>query len=233
MEENIVIFDQVTKRYPGQWALQKVSFALPRGQVIGLIGPNGSGKSTILKLISGLIRPTSGQVLVEGQKAHRRLSHKIAYLTELDSYYPFFTVEDTIRFHHSLYPDFAEEKAKDMLAFMQLDPAKKVKDLSKGNRGRLKMILALSRNCPLILLDEPLSGLDPMVRDSIIKGLISYLDLNTQTLVMTTHHIAEIEPLLDMVIALKEGRILAVEQVDQIRSTHQQNLVEWMKKIYA
>lgn len=232
MRENMVNFNQVSKRYPGQWALQEVSFTLPKGYIIGLVGPNGSGKSTILKLIAGLIRPTSGEVLIEGQKAHRRLSEKIAYLTELDAYYPFFTVADAIQFHNSLYPDFDMEKAKDMMAFMELDPTKKIKELSKGNRGRLKMVLTLAREAPLVLLDEPLSGLDPMVRDSIIRGLISYLDLPRQTLILTTHHIAEIEPLLDLVVALKEGKILAMEEVEEIRSSHHQNLVEWMKRVY-
>jgi len=131
------------------------------------------------------------------------------------------------------FDDFDSNRAVEMLKFMQLNPEARIKDLSRGNRGRLKIVLALARNAGLILMDEPLSGLDPMVRESIIKGLISYIDLERQTVIMTTHEVAEIEPLLDLVVAIRDGQVLKIEEVDRIREEYNLSLVEWMKQAYA
>ncbi|MEG6615886.1 ABC transporter ATP-binding protein [Peptococcaceae bacterium 1198_IL3148] len=231
MSEHIVELNNVTKKYSRQLALDNVSINLPSGKIIGLVGPNGSGKSTMLKLITGLSHPTKGQVKVMGKKANRMIASDVAYLSELDVLYNFYTVAETIQYYAGMFTDFDIAKANEMLKFMQLDANKKVKSLSKGNRGRLKIILVLSRNVPLILMDEPLSGLDPLVRDSIIKSLISYLDLDKQTVVMTTHEIAEVEPILDIVVAIHDGHVKGMAEVDDIRSTYGKNLVDWMKEI--
>ena len=226
----VVQFEHVTKRYPGKVALRDVTFTLPRGNVIGLIGPNGSGKSTALKLMAGLLRASSGTVEVNGKPATRRIGGEVAYLSELDTLYSGFTIEETIKLHQGLYEDFDREKAYAMLAFMQLNAEDRVKNLSKGNRGRLKIVLALSRRAALVLMDEPLSGLDPIVRESIIKGMISFIDLEAQTVIMTTHEVAEIEPMLDLVVAIKDGQVLKIEEIDNIRGELNMSLVEWMKQ---
>ncbi|SFG28488.1 ABC-2 type transport system ATP-binding protein [Desulfotomaculum arcticum] len=231
--KEVVQFDHVTKRYPGKVALRDVTFTLPRGKVIGLIGPNGSGKSTALKLMAGLLRASIGAVAVNGKPATRRIGGEVAYLSELDALYSSFTIEETIGLHQGLYEDFDREKAHEMLSFMQLNPGDKVKNLSKGNRGRLKIVLALSRRAALILMDEPLSGLDPIVRESIIKGMISFIDLETQTVIMTTHEVAEIEPMLDLVVAIRDGQVLKIEEIDNIRGQLNMSLVEWMKQTLA
>jgi len=230
---SIVKFENVYKKYHGKFALQGASFELPRGKVIGLIGPNGSGKSTSLKLMAGLVRPTGGNITVFGKKVNRTICSEVAYLSELDVFYPFFTVGESIGFYDEQFDDFDSNRAGEMLKFMQLNPETRIKDLSRGNRGRLKIVLALARNAGLILMDEPLSGLDPMVRESIIKGLISYIDLERQTVIMTTHEVAEIEPLLDLVVAIREGQVLKIEEVDRIRQEYNLSLVEWMKQAYA
>jgi ABC-2 type transport system ATP-binding protein len=233
MSEHIFSFSHVTKKYMGRTALNDVTFDLPKGKIIALVGPNGSGKSTILKLTAGLVHPSQGSVNVNGKTATRRIAGEAAYLSELDVLYPFFTVAETIKFNAGLFNDFDEQKALEILSFMQLEPQQKVRHLSKGNRGRLKILLALSRRAPLILMDEPLSGLDPLVRDSIIKSMISYLDLEEQTVFMSTHEISEVEPLLDMVISLSEGQLLGIEEVDKIREQYGLSLVEWMKSKIA
>ncbi|SHK62423.1 ABC transporter ATP-binding protein [Desulforamulus aeronauticus] len=230
MSEHIIEFQNVFKKYPGQIALKDISFTLPRHKIIGLVGPNGSGKSTLLKLTAGLLHPSNGSVRVNGQEVNRRIAAEVAYLSELDVLYPFYTVDETIKFYAGMFVDFDEVKAKEMLSFMQLDQTKKVKDLSKGNRGRLKIILVLARRVPLVLMDEPLSGLDPLVRDSIIKSLISYLDLSEQTVIITTHEVTEMEPILDMVVAVQNGNIQGIAEVDEIRSKYGKSLVEWMKE---
>lgn len=230
MSENIVEFKNVTKKYLGQVALKDVSFVLPRGKMVALVGPNGSGKSTMLKLMAGLVHPSQGAVIVNGKPAQRRIAGEVAYLSELDVLYPFYTVEETIQFNAGLFEDFDLQRAREISSFMELEKDKKVKNLSKGNRGRLKILLALSRRAPIILMDEPLSGLDPLVRDSIIKSMISYLNLEEQTLIMSTHEVSEVEPLMDMVVAVWDGQIRGIDNVDNIREQHGLNLVEWMKQ---
>jgi ABC-2 type transport system ATP-binding protein len=228
----VIVFDQVTKKYGYEYALNQVSFVLEPGKIIGLLGPNGSGKSTTLKLIAGLISPTSGTVKVNGKKANRRIAAEVVYLTELDMFYDSFTIKDMIAFTASQFPDFDHERAEELLRFMTLDPEKKVKQLSKGNRGRLKLVLALARKASVLLLDEPFSGLDPIVRDSIVKGLISYVDFEHQSVVIATHEIDEIETLLDEVIAIKNGVILEKRNVEQLREEEGLSVLEWMKKTF-
>ncbi|CAM3216917.1 ABC transporter ATP-binding protein [Sporolactobacillus spathodeae] len=228
----MIQLENVSKRYLVKKALNNVNLQIEPGHIIGLIGSNGSGKSTTLKLIAGLIRPSKGTVLVEGKLANRRICAKVAYLSELDAYYSFFTVEQTVDFYARTFSDFNREKAEEILQFMKLDRAQKVKDLSKGSRARLKIVVTLARDVPFILMDEPLSGLDPMVRQSIIRGLLSFIDLERQTIILTTHELAEIEPLLDTVILLKDGTVVATERIESIRDKEKLNLVDWMVKNY-
>lgn len=222
----------VTKKYGTKTALNEVNLELTKGKLIGLIGENGSGKSTTLKLIAGLSHPTSGDITVNGEKVSRNIASSVAYLSELDEYYRFFNVEQTIEFHASQFPDFDMEKAYEIMEFMKLDPKNKLKHLSKGNRGRVKIVLALARKAPIVLMDEPFSGLDPMVRNSIVKGLISFVDLENQLILITTHEIREIETILDEVIAIKEGNIVAHRNVDDLRKETQKSIVDWMTDIY-
>lgn len=228
----MIQLENVSKRYLTAKALTDANLTIEPGQIVGLIGSNGSGKSTTLKLIAGLIRPTKGTVLVDGVIADRKICTKLSYLSELDAYYSFFTVKQTVDFYNDTFKDFNREKAEEILDFMKLDRNKKVKHLSKGNRGRLKIVLTLSRDVPYILMDEPLSGLDPIVRQSIVKGLISFIDLEKQTVVITTHELQEIEPLLDTVVLIKDGTILDKQNVDDIRDKEHLSLVEWMVKKY-
>jgi ABC-2 type transport system ATP-binding protein len=228
----MIQLEGVSKRYLTKKALDDVSLQIEPGHIIGLIGSNGSGKSTTLKLISGLLQPTKGTVLIDGEIAGRRICRKVAYLSELDAYYSFFTVKQTVDFYAQTFSDFNREKAEEMLKFMKLDQSQKVKHLSKGNRGRLKIVVTLAREVPFILMDEPLSGLDPMVRGSIIKGLISFIDLEKQTVIITTHELQEIEPLLDTVILIKNGVILDQKSVEDIRCNENLSLVDWMVEKY-
>ncbi|WP_254901705.1 ATP-binding cassette domain-containing protein [Thalassobacillus devorans] len=203
-----------------------------KGKIVGVIGENGSGKSTMFKLIAGLLKPTKGEVRVGEKIADRKVSATVAYMSDIDQFYPFFNAAQLIDYYESQFLDFDRQKAIDILSFMEVDGDEKIKHLSKGNRGRVKMAVTLARNAPYILLDEPFSGLDPMVRSSLVQGLIQFLDLERQTLIITTHEINEIEPLLDEVVVLKEGTVLAQGNIDEIRSKHQLNLVDWMKRLY-
>ncbi|MFC0523960.1 ABC transporter ATP-binding protein [Pontibacillus salicampi] len=228
----MIALQQVTKKYINKTALKDVSITFEAGKITGIVGENGSGKSTTLKLIAGLLQPSSGNVLVDEERAGRRISSKVAYMSELESIYSFFTVGDAVDFYESQFEDFDRSQAEEILTFMNLEHPQKVKHLSKGNRGRLKMTLTLARHAPYILLDEPFSGLDPMVRNSIVKGLIKFIDLDKQALIITTHEIKEIEPILDDVIAIKQGSILGREEVEDLRGNGH-SVVDWLEQVYG
>jgi ABC-2 type transport system ATP-binding protein len=230
---NVIELTNVSKTYKNRSVIKNISLTLPLGKIIGIVGENGSGKSTILKLIAGLSHPTSGSVTVNGETAHRRISKLVSYLPENDSFYSFFTVGEALAFQASQFTDFNTAKAEEMLKYMQLEPDKKIKDLSTGNRGRLKIVLTLSREVPYILMDEPLSGQDPIVRHSIVKGMISFVDLETQTLVMTSHEITEIESILDSFIAIKDGSLIRMTDVEELHESEGLGITDWMKKTYV
>ncbi|MDT8858609.1 ABC transporter ATP-binding protein [Alkalihalobacillus sp. MEB130] len=226
----MIQLEQVTKKFMNKAALKNVDIELTKGKIIGLVGENGSGKSTTLKLIAGLTKPTKGTITINGVQVSR-LANQVSYLSELDEYYRFYNVGQTIDFYASQFADFNHEKAEEIRAFMNLDRSAKLKHLSKGNRGRLKMVLTLSRNVPVILMDEPLSGLDPMVRESIVKGLISFIDLEHQVVLITTHEIKELEAILDEVVLIQGGNILGHKNVEQLRLEENMGIVEWMTKV--
>ncbi|AEP90006.1 ABC transporter [Bacillus subtilis subsp. subtilis str. RO-NN-1] len=221
--------EHVSKKYGRHTAVNDVSITLSSGRIYGLIGPNGSGKSTTLKMMAGLLFPTSGFVKVDEEQVTREMVRQTAYLTELDMFYPHFTVKDMVNFYQSQFPDFQTEQAYKLLNEMQLNSEKKIKKLSKGNRGRLKIVLALARRADVILLDEPFSGLDPMVRDSIVNSLVSYIDFEQQIVVIATHEIDEIETLLDEVIILANGEKVAQREVEDIREQEGMSVLQWFK----
>lgn len=231
MEMTTVISLQgVSKKYQLRDAVRNMTLDVPIGKVVGLIGENGSGKTTTLKLMTGLLRPSKGRVLLQNQPVSRRLAaEQVAYLSDSTAVYPFYTIREMVNYYQGIFADFDIDKAMDMLKFMNLDPTQHIRTLSKGNIGRLKIALTASRNVPLMVMDEPLSGLDPLVRQSIMKSLISFIDLERQTVILSTHEVDEVEPLLDIAILIDKGRVLAMEYTDQIREERGQNIVEWMK----
>ncbi|MFK4998323.1 ABC transporter ATP-binding protein [Bacillus sp. N9] len=221
----------VSKKYGSEYALNQVNLEFEPGKIYGLLGPNGSGKSTTLKMITGLVYPNDGAVTVFGEEVTRKTCEKVAYLTELDMFYESFTVKRMIDFYHSQFPDFNVSKANELLKDMNLSINKKIKQLSKGNRGRLKLVLTLAREAPVILLDEPFSGLDALVRDSIVKSLLTYIDFEKQTVIIATHEIDEIEPIMDEVIAIFNGDIIGREHVEQLREEQGSSVLNWFKSI--
>lgn len=225
-------FHNVTKKYGPEKALDQVSLEFQQGKIYGLLGPNGSGKSTTLKLITGLAYPTDGTVKVFDEEVTRKTCEKVAYLTELDMFYDNFTVEKMINFYSTQFPDFDLEKSDQLIEDMKLDKKKKIRNLSKGNRGRLKLILTLARKTPIVLLDEPFSGLDVIVRDSIVTSLLTYIDLSKQTVIIATHEITEVESILDEVVAIYDGHILGKEEVEDLRAEQGLSVLEWFKELF-
>ncbi len=229
--DNVITFQHVSKRYGLAKALTDVSFEIPSGGIIGLIGPNGSGKSTLLKLIAGLVKKTTGEIIVYGEKATRLTAKNVAFLAEVDSLYDFYRVTEIVDFSATVFPDFDKQRAFEILEQLQVDGSKKVGALSKGNRARVKIAITLSRRVPLLIMDEPLSGLDPLVREDIIKLIAKYVEMEEQTLIISTHEVTEIEPLLDHVIFVKEGEILLSENVETLRELKGQSVLDAMKEL--
>ncbi|NMD71063.1 ATP-binding cassette domain-containing protein [Bacillus sp. DNRA2] len=226
-----IVLQNIYKHYGKTEALRNINLMFEKGRIYGLLGPNGSGKSTTLKLITGLVFPDQGIVSVNEIPVSRKTCLKVAYLTELDMFYDAFTVRETVEFVRSQFPNFNMEKALLLLNELKLDPTKKVRSLSKGNRGRLKLVTTLARDAEVILLDEPFSGLDPMVRDSIVKSLLQYIDFENQVIVIATHEINEIEPLLDEVIAIHNGIMIGHENVEALREKQGLSVLQWFKGI--
>ncbi|WP_113927443.1 ABC transporter ATP-binding protein [Bacillus sp. P14.5] len=221
--------NDVSKKYGNTYALKNVNLSFETGRIYGLLGPNGSGKSSTLKLLAGLVYPSSGHVTIDGEEVTRRAALKAGYLTELDMFYDTFSVENMIDFYETQFHDFEKEKALELLDYMELQPRMKIKQLSKGKRGRLKLVLVLSRKTDLLLLDEPFSGLDPMVRDSIVRSLLSFIDFETQTVIIATHEINEIEALLDEAYILQDGIVKGHCIVEELREERGISVMEWLK----
>ncbi|HEX6989601.1 MAG TPA: ABC transporter ATP-binding protein [Bacillota bacterium] len=214
----VLEFQDVHKRYPGVEALRGVSLTLPRGVIVGLLGANGSGKSTLIKLAAGLLRPNQGHVRVLGMEPGRRTKARVAYLPEVDHLYPWMTVAETLNFVRRFYKDWQAERERLLLNELGLPERQRVGALSKGMRARLRLVLALSRAAELILLDEPLAGIDPPSRAKIVRAILGAYRAGEQTLLVSTHEVLETESLFDRVLVIARGQVLLDGDADQLRS---------------
>ncbi|RKJ51338.1 ABC transporter ATP-binding protein [Butyricicoccus sp. 1XD8-22] len=223
---------QLSFQYKRKTILERLTFSIPKGQIIGLIGENGSGKSTLLKLMAGILTPTSGQIELNGEKVTRRHTNRIAYLPDIDLFYEKLTGEEVFTFYESQFDDFSSEKAKEIASFLQVPMNVKLGSLSKGNRARIKLATFLAREVELYLLDEPFAGLDPLARESLMKAIIKFIDTEHCAVVMSTHEVNEVEPILDQVMLLKDGHLCAMDVVEDIRNERGEDTVNWMKNLY-
>jgi len=216
----------VHKRYYRSHALRGVNLSVDRGKIVGLLGPNGSGKSTLLRICAGLASPTSGKVQVHGQDISIATKAITAYIPDIDSFYSWMTVRQAIAFESSMFDDFVLADAMDLVRELKLDPDNKISSLSKGQRGRLKLVLAMSRRAELVLMDEPLSGIDPPSRTAILETIADRYHAGEQTIIISTHEVLESEKLFEDVIFLSEGRIVLTGEADQLRAERGKSLNE-------
>ena len=227
----MIQLQHVTFNYQRQEVLRDISLSFPLGQTIGVAGENGSGKSTLLKIIAGIQRPRKGTISINKESLSRVHSTDIAYLPDTDLFYSFYTTKELFEFYATQFQDFSFQKALEVANFLEVDIHVKLKKLSKGNRGRAKMAATLGRNTSYYVMDEPFSGLDPIVRESLLKGLIRFTNVEEQSIILSTHELHEVEPILDQLIVLKEGRVMAQEELETIRFETNQDAVSWMKNI--
>jgi ABC-2 type transport system ATP-binding protein len=205
----------LSKNYGGAPALNNVTFQIPSGRIVGLIGPNGSGKTTLIKLASGLLTPTNGDVIVCGKRPGRVSKSHVSYLPERNYLPNWMKVIDAIDYFAAFYQDFDKNVALEMLARLKVPTDARIKTLSKGTKEKVQLVLVMSRRARLYLLDEPIAGVDPATRDYILHTIVQNYNRSASILI-STHLIADVEPVLDDFILLYYGNIAACASVSSV-----------------
>lgn len=224
--------ENLSKRFGTRWAIRNLSFSVDEGKIVGICGPNGSGKSTLLRIIAGLLKPTRGMVKVCGKKPGKETKEVVSYMSELDYLYPWMKAGEILDFASFFYRDWDENRRKNLVDFLKIEENKKVKELSRGMRGRLKIALALSRRARVYLLDEPLSGIDPSSRSKILDALVKEYRGEGETMIISTHLVREAEPLFEDTIFLKEGEIILMGEADELRKRYGKSITEIFLELF-
>ena len=208
--------DSLSMQYGSKTALDSISLSIPRGRIIGLLGPNGSGKTTLIKLINGLLTPTSGHLYIEGMEPGAETKKVVSYLPERTYFNSWMKVTDILDFFCDFYEDFSRSRAENMLNRLGINPADRLSTMSKGTKEKVQLIMVMSRDADLYCLDEPIGGVDPATRDYIIHTILTNFNPDS-TLLISTHLIADVERILDDVVFISRGQLVLHQSVDQIR----------------
>ena len=204
------------KQYGRMPALDHVSFAVEPGHIVGLLGPNGSGKTTLIKMANGLLTPTAGSIWVCGTEPGVESHAQVSYLPERTAIPTWMSTEQLLDFYQDFYQDFRRDAAEEMLHHLGIQPRQRIKQMSKGTREKVQLIMVMSRAAKLYLLDEPIGGVDPATRDYILSTIIG--NYNPEGAVMiSTHLISDVEKVLDEVLFLNQGQLMLQSSVDDIR----------------
>lgn len=223
--------ENLWKKYPDAWALRGVSLQVAQGRVLGVLGENGSGKSTLFKILAGLVRPSEGQVLIAGQSIGVETRKITSFLPEIDPFYRWMMVGEQLDFLAAFYPGWDMDKARDLLAFMNLPDDRKVGVLSRGQKARLKVVFAFSWPSSLVLMDEPLGGIDPPSRRKILAALFDHFRSGEQTILMSTHLVDEVEEFIEDVVFLRHGEIAVQGDVDRLRQEQGKSLSDFFEEV--
>lgn len=217
MTDPALTCENVTKRYGQKFAIHELDLTIPSGKITGILGPNGSGKSTLFRMATGLVRPESGKITVLGKSPGWETNRNIAYLPDRARWYSDHTVSRAIQWGEQFLPGFDRKTAEKLAADMKLEPDMKTNGMSRGQEGRLMLILCIARQVPLIILDEPFSGIDAVSRENIIEGLIDHITDSGQTVLISTHEIYEAEGLFDRVYFFEEGSVKLSGDAEKLR----------------
>lgn len=228
---NIFECRQLVKKYGKLTALSGLNLEIEPGKIVGLLGPNGSGKTTLIKLIAGILRPTSGRLLVNRSEIGMETKEIVSYLPERNYIPKYLKVRQMIDYFDDFYKDFNREKAERMIKSLSIDPDKKIKALSKGNLEKIQLILVMSREAKLYLLDEPIAGVDPAARDYILNTIITNYNPDA-SIIISTHLISDIENILDDVIMIKTGSLVMAGNADDIREQYQKSIDELFREVF-
>lgn len=221
----------LSKYFGAVRALDNVSFAVEPGRIVGLLGPNGSGKTTLIKLANGLLTPTGGEILVDGRKPGTETKAIVSYLSDKEYLPDWMTARQLMEFFGDFYADFDAARARDMLARLGIGENMRIKQMSKGTREKAQLIMVMSRQTKLYLLDEPIGGVDPATRDYILDTIIRNYNPEA-AVVISTHLIADVEQVLDDVIFIQNGHILLQSSVDAIREEKGKSVDQYFREVF-
>lgn len=213
-------------------AVNNITLTLPKGKIIGLLGPNGSGKTTLIKMLNGLLTPTQGSIKINGQDVGVETKAQVAYLPDRTYLSGGQKISEILDFFSDFYADFSKEKAIEMLQSLNIDPSVKLKTLSKGTKEKVQLILVMSRQASLYVLDEPIAGVDPAARDYILRTIINNYNPDA-TVIISTHLIGDIEQVLDEVIFMRYGHLVLYTSVDNIREQHGKSVDAYFREVFA
>ena len=234
MEETkmpLVVMNRLSKTYGATRALNEVSLRIPEGRIIGVLGPNGCGKTTMMKILAGLIPQYQGSVFVGGEMPSEKTKEIVSFLPDMDFLPGNMNTLDAITYMRTFYGDFDENTAYQMLQEFALDPAQKLKTMSKGMREKVQLILTMSRRARLYLLDEPLGGIDLNARDAILNSIMKNHQSGS-TLMISTHLIHDVERIFDDVILLDRGQVLSYHNVADLTSQTGNSLETYFKEVF-
>lgn len=228
---NILECENLSKHFGPVKALDSVTLSIPRGRITGLLGPNGSGKTTFIKICNALLTPSEGKILIDGFEPGVETKKVVSYLPEKSYLNDWMKVSEIVEFFKDFYADFNRDKAYDMLVRLKIDAKTRLKTLSKGTKEKVQLVLVMSREAKLYLLDEPIGGVDPAARDYILETIISNYSENA-AVIISTHLIADIERILDDVIFLKDGKVILSKSVDEVRDESGKSIDALFREVF-
>lgn len=228
---SILTCKNLSKSFGNKNALNDINLNIERGRIVGLLGPNGSGKSTFIKLCNDLLTPTSGELQIAGNKPGIETKKIVSYLPERTYLNDWMKVSEIIQMFQDFYQDFNVNRAYDMLKRLNINPSDRLKTLSKGTKEKVQLILVMSREAQLYLLDEPIGGVDPAARDYILDTILSNYQENA-TIIISTHLISDIEKILDDIIFLKDGQVVLTKSVDEIRQENGKSVDSLFREVF-
>lgn len=230
--KNIVEINDLTKKYFHKNALDHLSLTIEEGKIIGILGPNGSGKTTLIKILTGLLRQTSGDVLIDGLKVGVKTKSIVSYLPDRNFLYKWMKIEDAFKLFNDFYADFDENKFAELLDFMNLEKSMKINSLSKGMHEKLNLSLVLSRNAKLYILDEPIAGVDPVARDQILDAIINNYN-EKSSMIITTHLVRDMESIMEDVVFLRDGHVVLKGNAEGLREEKGKQIDEIYKEVFG
>ena len=222
---------KLTKKYGNFFALSNVDLSLERGKIVGLLGPNGSGKTTLIKLANGLLTPTDGHIMINGLEPGPATKKIVSYLPDRSFFNGHMTVNHLLAYYADFYRNFSTERALKMLDALEIDKSKRLNALSKGAQEKVQLVLVMSRDADLYILDEPIGGVDPAARDYILRTILANYSENA-TVLISTHLITDIEQVLDHVIFLQNGQISLNASVDEIRTEYGKSVDTLFREVF-
>jgi len=228
----IVDIKDLSKTYFNKKALDHVNLNIQPGRVVGILGPNGSGKTTLIKILTGLLRQSTGEVLIDGQEIGVYTKSIVSYLPDRNFLYNWMSIQDACDLYKDFYGDFDENRFEYLLEFMKLEKSMKIPALSKGMHEKLNLSLVLARDAKIYILDEPIAGVDPVARDQILDAIINNYNENSSMLI-TTHLVRDMENLFDDVVFLRDGKVVLEGSAEALREERGKQIDDIYKEIFG